>query len=303
MNKFCVLSFILLEAVSVSAKAAVDYRTERGLVYATEGGKELRMTMYVPRDDGAALRPGVVLIHGGGWILGTRYQQAWYCRAFARHGYVVMTSDYRLMPKYAFPDCLHDCKAAVRWLRLNAETYRVDPDRIVTFGASAGGHLAALLASTSPKDGLEGDANPGASAEVRAAISLYGAVDLTQYRDRPLDGILRGRTEHFFKEFTTRNMGSMKGAALEAASPLTYAGPETKPIFFAHGTSDRLVHYEQSVRFYERLKECGVPTELVTLKGRNHGFDYIHWGQRRSVFVQMLAFLEQQGCAPASAQN
>lgn len=112
--------------------------------------------MYVPDDDSTALRPGIVLIHGGGWMLGTRYQQSWYCRNFARNGYVVMTIDYRLMPKCAFPDCLHDCKAAVRWLRLNAERYRIDPNHIITFGASAGGHLAALLATTEPGDGLEG---------------------------------------------------------------------------------------------------------------------------------------------------
>lgn len=282
----------------MSALAADGFRTERGIVFAEPGGKKLRMTLYLPQDESSGPRPGMVLIHGGGWILGTRYQQSWYCREFARNGYVVMTIDYRLMPKYAFPDCLHDCKAAVRWLRLNATNYNVDPDRIVTFGASAGGHLAALLAATSPKDGLEGDANPGASSEVRAAISLYGAVDLTRYRDRPLKGILNGRTEHFFKDFTSRNMADKSDATLEAASPFAYAGPDTKPIFFAHGTSDKLVHYDQSQRFYNRLKESGVPTELVTLKGRGHGFDYIHWRQRREVFEKMLAFLNENGCGP-----
>ena len=303
MNTFRIVSFVLLEAFSVSAMATVDYRTERGIVFADLGDKNLKMTLYIPKEGGAALRPGMVLIHGGGWIMGTRYQQAWYCRQFARDGYVVMTIDYRLMPKYAFPDCLHDCKAAVRWLRLNAQKYQVDPDRIVTFGASAGGHLAALLAATAPKDGLEGDVNPGASSEVRAAISLYGAVDLTQYRDRPIRGRMSKITAHFFREFTTRNMGEMNGAALAAASPITYAGPETKPIIFVHGTNDHLVHYEQSVRFHDRLEKLGVPTRLITLEGRGHGFDYIHWHQRQAVFDQMLAYLKEQGCGPAGTEN
>ncbi|NUM53070.1 MAG: alpha/beta hydrolase [Candidatus Hydrogenedentes bacterium] len=300
MNKVWAPAFVLvLEILGVNAFATEGYKTERGIVFADLGSKKLRMTMYLPETESATPRPGMVLIHGGAWILGTRYQQSWYCREFARNGYVVMTIDYRLMPTYAFPDCLHDCKAAVRWLRLNANTYNVDPDRIVTFGASAGGHLAALLAATSPKDRLEGEINPGASSEVRAAISLYGAVDLTRYRDRPLKGFLHGRTEHFFKDFTSRNMSDKTASTLEAASPLTYAGPDTKPIIFVHGTSDKLVHYDQSVRFFNRLKECGVPTELVTLKNRGHGFDYIFWKQRREVFRKMLAFLNQQGCAPA----
>ena len=287
-----------MEAFSVSAMAASEFTMERGRVYADPGGAKLRMTMYVPRDGGTSLRPGMVLIHGGGWILGTRYQQAWYCRQFARHGYVVMTIDYRLMPKYAFPDCLHDCKEAVRWLRTNAAQYRIDPDRIVTFGASAGGHLAALLAATSPKDGLEGDSNLGASSDVRAAISLYGAVDLAQYRDRPLHGVLRVPSKRFFKDFTTRNGYARNGPALDAASPLTYAGPDTKPIMFVHGTSDHVVHYEQSERFHERLMACGVPTELIPVPHRGHGFDYIHWRERRQLFGKMLEFLDLQGCAP-----
>jgi len=302
MNRVPFVSFLLLEVFCVCAMAAGGYTTERGDVYASPGGTRLRMTLYLPQDGGAAPRPGMVLIHGGGWIFGTRYQQLWYCREFARHGYVVMTIEYRLMPKYAFPDCLHDCKAAVRWLRLNATHYNVDPDRIVTFGASAGGHLAALLATTTPEDGLEGTENPGASSDVRAAISLYGAVDLTQYRDKPILGKLGATTERFFEEFTERNMGERNGAALEAASPLTYAGPASKPIFFVHGTSDRLVHYEQSVRFRDRLVELGVPTELVTFEDRGHGFDYIHWGQRGTAFQRMLAFLERQGCAPVPRQ-
>lgn len=299
MNKSLAIAFVLVEVCGVGATAA-EYRTERGLVYAEAGGKKLRMTMYVPKNEGTGLRPGMVLIHGGGWILGTRYQQAWYCRQFARNGYVVMTIDYRLMPKYAFPDCLHDCKAAVRWLRQNAARYRVDPDRIVAFGASAGGHLAALLAATAPKDGLEGDANPGASSEVRAAVSLYGAVDLTLYRDKPMHGRMNHVTSNFFKKFTTKNMGDMNGAALEAASPIHYAGTGTKPIIFVHGTNDHLVHYEQSVRFYERLKACGVPTQLVTVQGRDHGFDYIHWKERKMAFGEMLKFLEENN-GPASS--
>ncbi|HRK33510.1 MAG TPA: alpha/beta hydrolase [Candidatus Hydrogenedentes bacterium] len=276
------------------AVSAGNYRTERGIVYADLGTRKLKMTTYIPTGESEVPRPGMVLIHGGAWILGTRYQQAWYCRNFARAGYVVMTIDYRLMPRYPFPACIHDCKAAVRWLRLHARQYNVDSDRIVTFGASAGGHLAALLATTTPEDGLEGEVNPGASTEVRAAISLYGAVDLQQYYDQPLIGPFGKITSDFFDRFTKGH-----SPTVHAASPLFYARPDTKPIMMVHGTTDHLVHYSQSERFYEKLKSLGVPVKLVTMEGHDHGFDYIWTGKRRRLFGEMLEFLAEHGCAPA----
>jgi acetyl esterase/lipase len=273
------------------------YHTERGLVYADLGHRKLRMTMYVPKTTGT-MRTGMVLIHGGAWILGTRYQQAWYCRAFARAGYVVMTIDYRLLPRNPFPCCLHDCKAAVRWLRTHASEYQIDPGRIVTFGASAGGHLAALLATTTPEDGLEGDINPGVSSEICAAISLYGAVDLQQYYDTPLIGPLGRITSNFFDKFT-----GTPGDKIHVASPLHYARSTSKPIMFVHGTGDHLVHYSQSERFHERLLELGVPTRLIAVEGREHGFDYVHIRKRRELFIEMRKFYADQGCEAVEQQT
>lgn len=272
----------------MSAEAKASFRTERDLVYADLGFRKLRMTLYLPNDDGEAVRPGMVLIHGGAWILGTRYQQAWYCRQFARNGFVVMTIDYRLMPGYAFPCCIHDCKAAVRWLRLNARRYRVDPDRIATFGASAGGHLAALLATTRPEHGLEGDINPGAPSNVCAAVILYGAVDLSLYRESPLFSPLGKMTTRFLDRFMAGN-----GAGIEAASPINYIDERTAPTMLVHGLADHFVHCEQSIRFHRKLLEAGVPARLIAVPDRGHAFDYIYAIQRRQILREMLAFLRQ----------
>ncbi|MCX5757482.1 MAG: alpha/beta hydrolase, partial [Candidatus Hydrogenedentes bacterium] len=121
------------------------------------------MTLATPAARGVAPRPAVLLIHGGCWLFGTRHQLHWYTRHFAEQGYVVAAIQYRMMPKYRLPDCVEDCKAAVRWLRLHAAEYNIDPDRIVALGNSAGGHLAAMLGVTSPDDGFDGVENPGAS--------------------------------------------------------------------------------------------------------------------------------------------
>lgn len=268
------------------------FHTDRSIPYASPGGKTLKMTLYFPGTRGEEVtrdRPGMVVIHGGGWVLGTRYQQAWYCREFAKAGYVVMTIDYRMLPRYGFPHCVHDAKAAVRWLRGHADTLRVDPDRIVTFGASAGGHLAGFLAATGPKHGFEGDENPGVSSEVRAGVGLYGVYDLCAIRKH--EGVVRAVGEDLLRRFVGPDTDGRD--AFEAASPVSYVSEETKPFMLVHGTSDMMVPFEQSQVFHDRLKEHRVPTELIAVEGRNHAFDYLHRTQRAEVFGAMLAFLNK----------
>jgi acetyl esterase/lipase len=281
--------------MAVIAMVTLVYATDLHVtkaVFAQPAGHKLGITIYEPLEPSDELRPGMVLIHGGGWRFGPRWQQWWYCRAFARAGYVVMSIDYRLMPRYSFPCCLYDCKAAVRWLRMHAGDYQVDPNRIVAFGASAGGHLAAFLAATSPDDGLEGTENLGVSSDIRAAISLYGVVDLTKYREKGILCLPRDKTTKALLKFAGTEVAKEGQDPLAAASPISYVHAGMAPVFLAHGMGDRFVHYEQSEAFYNRLRELGVPTKLLGYPRRNHGFDYIHWRQRKAMFSEMLAFLE-----------
>ena len=256
-------------------------------------GIPLRATLYLPERDHRAPHPAVVQIHGGGWVMGSRFQQMWYCRQLARNGYAVMAIDYRMLPNFGFPECLEDCKAAVRWLRLHAARHHVDPARIATFGASAGGHLAGLLATTDEKDGFEGHENPGPSTTVQAAISLYGAVDLTKYRDIPHGTRFGKRTKPFFRRFAGKAGAAALLDPFEVASPIFYAHERTCPVMLVHGEDDTIVHYAQSEAFHARLRELGVPTELLALPKRGHGFDYFHIIERERVFKKMLSFLER----------
>ena len=285
-------SLILLLAF-VSLSCAKDLSTDRDLVYARPNRVPLKFTLYEPEEQGEALRPAIVAIHGGAWRMGDRYQQRWYCNHFAHAGYVVMTIEYRLMPDCVFPDCLHDCKAAVRWLRTHAREYRVDPERIATFGASAGGHLAAFLAVTTPEDGLEGTENPGPTSRVGAAVVLYGAVDLTKYRDPPERRFGEGFARKFVGRFVGEHQATDGADPFAVASPITYIRPDTCPMLLAHGTKDMAVHYAQSADFYAKLEENGVPARLLTYPNRNHGFDYFHHKERQSMFAEMVRFLNE----------
>ena len=294
-------SVYLLCALTLCITAqAREYSVDRRVVYTGYDGKKCRMTVYRPKDCATDPRPAVLLIHGGGWMFGTRGQLGWYGRRLAENGYVAASINYRMMPKYSFPACLHDCKAGVRWLRAHADELGVDPGRIAALGDSAGGHLTALLAATKPADGLEGDANPGYSSEIQAAVVLYGVADLSYYR-RP-KGFVKflGFTGFFMDKF----VGPEKEDGTDPiglASPVTYADRGTCPVFFSHGLRDNWVPYGQSVAFRQQLRRLGVPTRLVTVP-YGHAFDFFHPRIRGRLFEGVLVFLDTHlGTEPSVA--
>jgi len=276
-----------------TAVSAAAYTTTDHLVYASPGGRSLRLTLYQPGEKAETLRPAILLIHGGGWRVGTRYQCMWYAHRFAEHGYVAVTINYRMMNKYPFPNCLYDAKSAVRWLRLHASEYHIDPNRIAALGESAGGHLATLLGTTADKPQFDGSENLGASSKVQAVISVYGATDLTYFK-KP-EGMLSlwGFTSKFMGRFVDVKNEKSGEDAFAAASPITYVSKTTAPTLFIHGTDDHMVPFAQSQTFHDKLKSLGVPTKLIAVPGRDHGFDHFHPSERGQLFKEMLSFLEK----------
>jgi hypothetical protein len=129
-------------------------RIERGIVFAEVDGDPLKLDLYVP-EKAAGKLPALVWIFGGGWRVGDRGKIV--VAPIATRGYVVASIDYRLSGKAKFPAQIHDCKAAIRFLRANAERFNIDPRRIGVCGPSAGGHLAALLGSGNDESRLEGE--------------------------------------------------------------------------------------------------------------------------------------------------
>ncbi len=262
------------------------------VTYATPDGKALGATLFLPSRDGDSLRPAVVLIHGGAWLTGSRIQMRWYGKAFAENGYAALTISYRTMPNYSFPAPLEDAKAAVRWLRQNAETYRIDPTKIAAMGTSAGGHLALMLAMTHPSDDLEGDQNPGVSSAVAAAVSLYGPSDLRGYDSAAAQAPLGAGAlwRPYLRSFLgTAPIGKKKPE--DAASPITYVGSDTPPILLVHGSKDVLVPIDETERLFKKLDEVGAHATMMRVDGYGHAFDHIHSKMRNVVFDKILAFL------------
>lgn len=259
------LTVMSISVVRAEAQTPNDVVFEPNLEYANPDGQHLQLDLARPKDGNGPF-PAVVCIHGGGFRAGTRQGYDDLCKRLAEHGYVAVTVEYRLAPKYQFPAALHDVKAAVRWLRANAEKYHIDPARIGVTGGSAGGTLAQLLGVTAEVPRFEGDGgNPGVSSRVACVVNLYGANDFTKSYGKSVDAA------EVLPLFLGGDLTHARRRHIEA-SPLYWVTPDASPTLCIHGTDDKYVAHEQSVWLIDRLKASAVEAELLTIEGAGHGF-------------------------------
>jgi acetyl esterase/lipase len=258
---------ILVVAAFISSASAAEVVFEEGVEYANPDNQHLKLNLARPKDgpSGNASLPAVVCIHGGGFRAGNRTGWNDRCKKLAERGYVAVTVEYRLAPKYPFPAAVNDVKASVRWLRANADKYHVDPNRIGAVGDSAGGHLAQFLGVTGDVAVFDGDQNPGPPSRVACVVNFYGPSDLTRSYGKSVDAaevlplFLGGDVQHERRRHIL-------------ASPLYWVTPASAPTLLIHGTEDKYVNYEQATWIHERLKAADVEVQLLTLQGAGHGF-------------------------------
>ncbi len=257
-------------------------RVDRDVTYLPADRKE-KADLYFPKTipQGARL-PAVLIIHGGGFNDGDKgmSREVNYGVNVALNGYVGMSINYKLRKmqgQVTWPQNLHDCKTAVRWLRANAARLRLDPDRIGVMGSSAGGNLAAMLALTRPSDGLEPAGPCGEfSSSVKCAVDFYGAVDLLNYHDVKMFAKTREEAPDIYKK----------------ASPVTYARKDAPPILILHGTADETVNVSQSETLAAALQAAGAPHELMIIPGAPHTF-HLENVPGRDLRPQVLGFLDK----------
>jgi acetyl esterase/lipase len=236
-------------------------RIERDLAYLGPGREE-KADLYLPAAPAEGeRRPAVLIIHGGGWTGGDKAA----VREFnigtnlVQRGYVGMSINYLLSKdgKTTWPQNLHDCKTAVRWLRKNADRLKIDPDRIGVIGGSAGGHLSAMVGLTGPSDGLD-PAGPYGEfpCKVQCAVVMYGPAELLGTRDIAMLGKTHTEAPELYR----------------AASPVTHVDRDDPPVLVLHGTADKTVNVEQSRILDAALAKAGIAHELVIVEGAPHSF-------------------------------
>ena len=233
---------------------------EEGVVFGTGGGRDLKCDIYTP-PGGAKDAPGVLLIHGGGWMQGDRTQLRGHGILLGRAGFVCVACEYRLSGEARWPAQIHDVKAALRWMRANAARLGIDPDRIAVSGNSAGAHLSLIVAGTPNMPEFEGEGgNAGVDTTVAASIAIYAPVHLLP--ESPLDSAV----------------GALMGPgasreAYAAASPISHVSAKFPPTLLIHGNKDELVAEEESLSMYRALRKAGVSTEIHVYADQPHAFD------------------------------
>lgn len=270
-----------LEGFRIEAPPGV--RIEWDMVYLDSHRSE-KADLYFPADADPGVRlPAVVVMHGGGFNDGdkARSREHNLCTNLALNGYVAMSINYKLWnpgarDKATWPQSLHDAKTAVRWLRVNAGPLGVDPDRIGAFGCSAGGNLAAMLATTGPADGLDPAGPwPRSSARVACAVDFYGAVKLMDYHDMKMFAKTRAEAPELY----------------ERASPVTHVSAGDAPLLIVHGTKDDTVPLAQSEALAAACRKAGVEHELVVVEGAPHTFHLMP--KQRDLRPVVLSFLDR----------
>lgn len=289
----------LSETAAFLAQVANEYRVVPNVVYHVANNYENKLDLYVPgnADDPT---PVVMMIHGGGWVAGTKESQFLRALPYLEKGWAVVNVTYRLVQVSRAPAAVEDCLCALQWIARNADTYNFDLSRIITTGNSAGGHLAlttgmmppsADLARECPAGSFTG-ASTGGSARVAGIINWYGITDVADLVEGPNT-----------KGYAVQWLGSRRDreAIAELTSPLTHVRSDGPPVLTIHGDADPIVPYQHAVRLHEALDAAGVTSELHTVPGGGHGgFDR---DETLAIYEAIDRFLEGLGPAVSDSQG
>ena len=275
-----VINFLLLNLCSAETGKKI-----KDIKFTNINEHDLKLDLYLPeKTENSAL---VVWIHGGGWQKGSKKD----CKLnwLTEHGYSVASISYRLSQVAKFPAQLHDCKGAIRWLRANSSKYGFETNDIIVAGSSAGGHLAALVGTTSGNERLEGEVggNLTQPSSVSAIIDYYG----------PTDFILRSKTQPSRANEVGSVVYNLLGGGADKkvklaklASAAHHVTKDDPPLLIFHGDKDTTVLIDQSEAIIKAYKSKGLSVRMNVLPGKKHGGAVFYHGENRK---RVLEFLEE----------
>ena len=268
------LAAVARPAAARQAAPADAVSTDLGVPYSEIDGQTLLLDVYRPPTRTAS-RPAVVLMYPGGMGAGDRSWMGDAAQGLAEAGYVAFSIDYRLFDggtRNRWPAQLDDAQRAVRWVRTNAETYGVDPDRIASYGHSSGAQLAAFLGTRDTRDDAE-PALAGVSSRVACVVDMAGTMDLTVPQTDAeniawIAALLGGTAD-----------APPDQAAFRDFSPIAFVDATTAPFLILQGGADSPVNIENSRRMEAALRDAGVEVVYGEFPGLDHFvWDWAHSG-------------------------
>lgn len=266
----------------------VLFTLKEGVVYGQKPGPvggHVALTMDVFHPNENANGKGLIFVVSAGWLSGKQIVQIVNPRPFLRRGYTVFAVIHGTQPSFTIPEILPDLHRAVRFVRRHAADYRIDPDKIGIYGASAGGHLTLMQATA----GAAGDPNAmdlvdRESSRVAAAACFYPPTDFLNYGGENVSGLGEGLLKNFaaafdFREFNLetfrleRITDAQKRREIgKQVSPIHHASADDPPTLIVHGDKDRIVPIQQAEAMIGKLKAAGVEANLIVKAGGDHGW-------------------------------
>lgn len=252
------------DALAFVADLHNQYRIVANQTYLKIGGYECTLDMYLPRNS-TKPTPTIIMIHGGGWVSGTKEITQMHIQPYLAMGFAVVNVGYRLGAVAVAPAAVEDVRYALRWIGRNAKQYLLDTAQLLVTGHSAGGHLALMMGMLPNQNefdrigGIE-DAQP----RISVIINWFGITDVA-------DQIEGGANK---RDYAVRWFGREQNTDLaRRVSPLTYVRKGLPPILTIHGDADPVVPYSHGVRLHDALTKAGSPSRLHTIpKGEHGGF-------------------------------
>lgn len=245
---------------------------------------QLKLDIYEPQGF-RGRRPGVLMAHGGGWVFGDKAEYAKFGTALAEKGYVAFSINYRLLPTFPHPAQIDDAQRAMRWIRVHAADYNLDPKRIGALGDSAGGHLVSLLGTWDTRDNSAPELAKF-SSKANCVVDLYGPSDFTVPATQTTAQGLQLITLFFGGKTQEQAMDTYR-----EGSPVAHVDRHSAPFLIMHGDKDPLVPISQSERLNKALKDAKVESTLVVFPNEGHGFTTAADQEKRDQLA--LAFLKK----------
>jgi acetyl esterase/lipase len=298
-SSFAFAQTVQTDAASFAA-SLWNYEVYPNIVYHISNNYEAKLDVYTPPKS-AAPTPVAIIIHGGGWIEGKKEERVVEVMPYLQMGYAAVNVEYRLGRNSLAPAAVVDCRCALHWVVANAKKYNFDVSRMVVMGGSAGGHLALTTGMLTSAAGFDRECYTGdddiwkheggtsQDPRVAAIVNWFGITDV-------LDEIHGPNT----KGYAVVWVGDQPNAdeIAKRVSPINMVTKNTPPIITIHGDHDELVPYSQGVRLHQALDKAGVPNQLYTVVGGNHGG--FSEQETLKIWATIRQFLNQYVKAPAT---
>jgi acetyl esterase/lipase len=272
-----------LAPAAARAQEAPEFARQRDVIYGRKAGLALTLDVFTPKKNARGV--GLVFVVSGGWFSTPAAINPVFFNEFLRRGYTVFAVVHGSQPKFTIPEILEDMHRAVRFIRYHAKDYRIDPERLGIFGASAGGHLSLMIGTAGTKGDPEAaDPVDRVSSRVQAVACFFPPTDFLNWGARGKEMINRSFRPPFTAALDYHEYDKEKALYVPVTdekrlreisrqvSPITHVSADDAPALLIHGDKDELVPLQQSESIVAKFKAVGVPAKLIVKRGAGHGW-------------------------------